>query len=31
MREGKSAGEIRAYVDATYSEYGPPTDTEPVK
>ena len=31
MTEGQSAGEIRAYIDATYSKYGPPTDTEPVE
>jgi len=29
--QGKSAKEIRAYIDATYSKFGPPTDTEPVK
>jgi hypothetical protein len=26
-REGKVAPEIRAYVDATYSGFGPATDT----
>lgn len=31
MQEGGSKQEIRAYIDATYSKYGPPTDTEPVK
>ena len=30
MTEGKSASEIRTYIDATYSKYGPPTDTEPI-
>jgi hypothetical protein len=29
MKEGKSLKEIRAYIDAEYSKYGPPTDTEP--
>ena len=27
MEEGQSPQEIRAYVDATYSPFGPPTDT----
>jgi hypothetical protein len=30
LREGKDLKEIRAYVDAAYSKYGPPTDTEPI-
>jgi len=30
-REGKSAREIRAYIDATYSKFGPPTNTRPVQ
>ncbi len=28
---GKSAKDIRAYVDTTYSQYGPPTNTPPVQ
>jgi len=31
MREGKEAKEIRAYIDAEYSQYGPSTDTEPIQ
>ncbi len=31
MQEGKSQQEIRAYIDAEYSKYGPPTDTGPVQ
>ena len=31
MREGKDSQEIRAYIDAEYSKYGPPTDTEPIE
>ena len=31
MREGKAARDIRAYIDATYSRYGPGTDTQPVE
>jgi hypothetical protein len=27
MQDGKSAPVIRAYIDAQYSQYGPPTDT----
>lgn len=27
LKEGKSSREIRAYIDATYSRYGPPTNT----
>lgn len=27
LREGKSSPEIRTYIDATYSPYGPPTNT----
>ena len=30
-REGKDLKEIRAYVDAEYSQYGPSTDTEPIQ
>lgn len=29
-REGKETVEIRAFIDEKYSQYGPPTDTEPV-
>jgi len=29
--EGKSAKEIRTYIDTTYSKYGAPTDTAPVE
>jgi hypothetical protein len=28
LQAGKSLPEIRAYIDKTYSRYGPPTDTE---
>ncbi len=28
MEEGKSLKEIRQYIDAAYSKYGAPTDTE---
>jgi hypothetical protein len=31
LREDKDLKEIRAYVDAEYSKYGPPTDTEPIQ
>ena len=31
MREGKDLKTIRSYVDTTYSQYGPATNTEPVK
>lgn len=31
MRQGKPLVEIRAYVDRTYSKFGPPTDTEPIQ
>ena len=31
MREGKDLRTIRTYVDTTYSQYGPATNTEPVK
>jgi hypothetical protein len=31
MRDGKDLKEIRAYIDAEYSKYGPPTDTKPVQ
>jgi hypothetical protein len=30
MDEGKSLKEMRAYIDQTYSKYGPPTPTPPV-
>jgi hypothetical protein len=29
--EGRELKEIRAYIDAEYSKYGPPTDTEPLQ
>jgi len=29
MQEGRSLVEIRERIDATYSRFGPPTDTEP--
>jgi hypothetical protein len=28
LQNGQSLGEIRTYVDQTYSRFGPPTDTE---
>jgi hypothetical protein len=28
LEAGESLPEIRAYIDRTYSRYGPPTDTE---
>jgi hypothetical protein len=31
MAEGKDLKEIRAYVDAEYSQYGPSTNTEPIE
>lgn len=31
LREGKDLKEIRAYIDAEYSKYGPPTNTQPVE
>ena len=31
MREGKDLKTIRSYIDTTYSQYGPATNTEPVK
>ncbi|MCB9108514.1 MAG: hypothetical protein H6633_30345 [Anaerolineales bacterium] len=31
MQEGQELKEIRAYIDAEYSRYGPPTDTEPIQ
>jgi hypothetical protein len=31
MSQGKDLKEIRAFVDAEYSQYGPPTDTKPVQ
>jgi hypothetical protein len=30
-REGKDVAQIRAYVDAEYGKYGPPTPTPPVR
>jgi len=30
LGEGKDLKEIRAYIDAEYSQYGPSTDTEPI-
>jgi hypothetical protein len=30
LGEGKELKEIRAYIDAEYSQYGPSTDTKPV-
>ena len=30
LREGKELKEIRTYIDAEYSQYGPPTDTQPI-
>jgi hypothetical protein len=30
LRQGKELKEIRAYIDAEYIQYGPPTDTEPI-
>jgi hypothetical protein len=30
LGEGKDLNTIRAYIDAEYSQYGPPTDTEPI-
>jgi hypothetical protein len=30
LQEGKELKEIRAYIDAEYSQYGPPTDTDPI-
>ena len=29
-REGKSLAETRAYINGYYSQFGEPTDTEPV-
>lgn len=31
LREGQEIKTIRAYIDAEYSQYGPPTDTEPIQ
>jgi hypothetical protein len=31
LKEGKELKEIRAYIDAEYSKYGPPTDTDPIQ
>jgi hypothetical protein len=31
LDEGKALQEIRAYVDTTYSRFGPPTPTPPVR
>jgi hypothetical protein len=30
MEEGRDLKEIRTYIDAEYSKFGPPTDTEPI-
>ena len=30
LKEGKEPKDIRAYIDAEYSKYGPSTDTEPI-
>jgi hypothetical protein len=30
LQEGKELKEIRAIIDAEYSQYGPPTDTDPI-
>jgi hypothetical protein len=30
LEEGQSLKDIRAYIDAEYSQYGPSTDTGPV-
>ena len=30
LEEGQNLKDIRAYIDAEYSQYGPSTDTEPV-
>ena len=30
LEEGKNLKDIRAYIDAEYSQYGPSTDTEPI-
>ena len=30
MKEGKDLKDIRAYIDAEYSKYGPSTNTEPI-
>jgi hypothetical protein len=31
MQEGKDLKSIRTYIDAEYSQYGPPTDTQPIR
>jgi hypothetical protein len=31
MSQGVDPVEIRDYIDAEYSQYGPPTDTEPIQ
>jgi hypothetical protein len=31
MRDGQDLKEIRAYIDAEYSKYGPPTKTGPIQ
>lgn len=31
MTEGHELAEIREYIDNTYSQFGPSTDTEPVQ
>lgn len=30
LEDGRDMKEIRTYVDATYSKFGPPTDTDPI-
>ena len=30
LEEGQNLKDIRAYIDNEYSQYGPPTDTEPI-
>jgi hypothetical protein len=31
MEQGQDAKSIRAYIDAQYSQFGPPTDTDPIQ
>jgi hypothetical protein len=31
LEEGRELKEIRAYIDAEYNKYGPPTDTQPIQ
>jgi hypothetical protein len=30
LRDGRDLKEIRAFIDAEYSKYGPPTETQPI-